>query len=190
MRRARVSSQVSEGGPPASDAAEAEVEKVFREQENVDATSGMRGLPATGELPGAAVRALAENEESVVRAIRLLSRMEQEGTLQELADVLALVKLVREALTDEMVIGAVRRIEALAAVAADPALFALAGRLPAALRAAEADAARATDSPPGFLALVRQMGDPQVRRGLAFFLSLAKHIVPQSASSGSNDAAR
>lgn len=134
----------------------------------------------TGPIPGAVADALAENGESLGRALRILSRMEQEGTLQELADVLALVKLIKEALTDDMVIGLAQRAQHLAAAATDPAVAALAGRLPAALRAAEAAAATAAP-PPTLSGLLRQMRDPEVRRGLAYVLNLARHLPPPTA---------
>src|SRR5690606_6933975 len=113
--------------------------------------------------------------------------MEREGTLEELADLLALVKLVKGALTDEMVIGAARRIEGLAAVATDPVLTALASRLPAALRAAEEEAAHAAQEPPGLIGLLRQLRDRQVRSGVTYFLGLAKLLAPETPSAGKAD---
>lgn len=129
-------------------------------------------------------RALEENDEALARALRLLGRMEQEGTLQELADLLALVKLVKEALTDEMVISMARRLEGLAALATDPRLIELAGRLPKALQAAEQEAAQAAAGPPGLMCLVKKLRQPEVRRGLGFLLSLVKHLAPNAQPTG------
>src|SRR5690606_41346024 len=95
--------------------------------------------------------------------------MEREGTLDELADLLSLVQMAKKALTDQMVVSMVRRVEGLAAAATDPALTGLVNRLPGALRAAEAEAARA--APTGLVGLLRQLRDPQVQRGLTFVLA-------------------
>lgn len=160
-----------------------------REQGKLD---GPTGAVNNGQAPAAVSRAvaqaLAENEESVVRALHVLSRMEREGTLQELADLLAVAKLVKEALTDDMVISLARRIEGLAAVVTDPALTALAERLPGALRVARVDADRAAAEPPGLMVLLKQLREPEVRRGLTFFLSLARHLAPEPPSAGKVDA--
>jgi len=143
---------------------------------------------APAALSGAVAQALAQNEESIARALQALVRMEQEGTLQELADLLAVVKLVRQALSDDMVVSLARRIEGLAAIVTDPALTAMAARLPGALRAAEAAADRAAAEPPGLLALLKEMRDPGVRRGLVCFLTLAKHLAPEPSPAGKVDA--
>lgn len=153
----------------------------------LDARTETVEMQEAGPMPGAVAKALADHQESLGRALQVLSRMEREGTLDELADVLALVKLVKGALTDQMVISLARRIEGLAAVATDPVLTDLAGRLPAALRGAEAEAARSAEEPPGLMGLVRQLRDPQVRSGLTFFLSLAKHLAPAAAPAGKSD---
>lgn len=150
-----------------------------RDQSNVETAAAAVNGQAPAALSGAVAQALAEHDQSVAEALRLLSRMEREGTLKELADLLALVKLLKEAMTDDMVVGLVRRIDGLAAVATDPSVTALASRLPKAVRAAEADAAEAAAQPPGVMALIKQLGDPQVRRGLVFFLSLAKHLAAE-----------
>ena len=140
-------------------------------------------------LPAAVAQALQENGEAVGRALALLGRMEREGTLQELVDVLALLKLLKDALTDEMVIGIAGRVERLAAMTTDPSLVDLAGRLAAAVRQADEEAraeaqaqaqahAGGPPSPPSLMALARQLRDPQVRRGLAYMLRLVKHLAP------------
>lgn len=98
--------------------------------------------------------------------------------MEELADLLTLVKLMKDALTDDMVVGLVRRAEGLAGAATDPALTELLQKAPGAVRAAQAAAAR-TAEPPGVMGLLKEMRDPQVRRGLAFLLSLVKHLAPQ-----------
>jgi len=133
---------------------------------------------AAAATAGPVAETLAEHAESVARAVRILSRMEREGTLEELADLLTLVKLMKDALTDDMVVGLVRRAEGLAGAATDPALTELLQKAPGAVRAAQAAAAR-TAEPPGVMGLLKEMRDPQVRRGLAFLLSLVKHLAPQ-----------
>lgn len=120
---------------------------------------------------------LAEHAESVARAIRILSRMEREGTLEELADLLTLAQLMKNALTDDIVVGLVRRAENLAAVITDPTLTELLQRVPAAVRAARAETEKAAE-PPSLMGLLKEMRDPQVRRGLAFMLNLAKRMAP------------
>ncbi|OUM98541.1 MAG: hypothetical protein BAA04_11580 [Firmicutes bacterium ZCTH02-B6] len=122
---------------------------------------------------------LNEQGESVARALTTLSRMEQEGTLEELAGALTLLKLLKDALTDDMVIGLARRVERLAAVAADPAVSSLLERLPGALRAAESGTV-SQEGAPGLTALWRQLGDPQVRRGLAYLLAVVKRLAPEA----------
>lgn len=148
----------------------------------------VQGTPGWAEdAPRAVVQALAENDASLAQVLRLLGRMEREGTLQELSDLLALVKLVKGALTDSMVIGMARRVEGLAAVATDPVLDDLIKRVPGALRAAEVEAARALEEPPGLMAMLKQLRDPQVRSGLTFVLSLAKHLAPGAPRMGEVD---
>lgn len=120
-------------------------------------------------------------------ALSVVSRMEREGTLDELADLLSLVQMAKKALTDQMVVSMVRRVEGLAAAATDPALTGLVNRLPGALRAAEAEAARA--APAGLVGLLRQLRDPQVQRGLTFVLALAKHLAPAESGHAGDGAA-
>lgn len=135
---------------------------------------------AHASVPEVVAQALAENAESIGRALQVLASMERAGSLQELAEILALIRLLKSALTDDMVIGMAQRVEGLAAVATDPVLTDLVTRLPSALRAAEADAARAATARPSVISLVRQLRDPKVYRGLAFLLSLVKHLAPEA----------
>ncbi len=130
-------------------------------------------------VPEVVTQALTENAASIGRALQVLASMERSGSLQELSEILSLLRLLKSALTDDMVIGMARRVEGLAAVATDPALTDLVTRLPSALRAAEADAARAATARPSVISLVRQLRDPKVYRGLAFLLSLVKHLAPE-----------
>ncbi|MBO8141236.1 MAG: DUF1641 domain-containing protein [Firmicutes bacterium] len=152
-----------------------------REDMRRDVSASADGLPAELRLPDEVGQALAENQESLGRALRLLGRMEREGTLEELADLLAIVKMVKGALSDDMGTGAARRLESLGSLAADPILNELASRLPAALRAAEREAANVA---PGWGGLLKHLRDPAVRRGLAFFLALARHLAPQPMTNG------
>lgn len=150
---------------------------VTQERGELNGRTGTVEQGAAPALPAAVAEALGENGESLARALKLLSRMEREGTLEELASVLALLKLLKDALTDDMVIGLAQRVQHVAAVAADPGVAALADRLAPALRAAEAGAAAASE-PPSLMDLWRKMRDPQVRRGLAYTLELVKHLAP------------
>ena len=94
-------------------------------------------------VPEVVTQALTENAASIGRALQVLASMERSGSLQELSEILSLLRLLKSALTDDMVIGMARRVEGLAAVATDPALTDLVTRLPSALRAAQASATQA-----------------------------------------------
>lgn len=131
-------------------------------------------------MPEVVTQALTENAASIGRALQVLASMERSGSLQELSEILSLLRLLKSALTDDMVIGMARRVEGLAAVATDPALTDLVTRLPSALRAAQASATQAATARPSLMSLMRQLRDPEVYRGLTFLLSLVKHLAPEA----------
>ncbi len=138
-------------------------------------------------VPEVVTQALTENAASIGRALQVLASMERSGSLQELSEILSLLRLLKSALTDDMVIGMARRVEGLAAVATDPALTDLVTRLPSALRAAQASATQAATACPSLMSLMRQLRDPEVYRGLTFLLSLVKHLAPEAPEArGSN----
>lgn len=138
-------------------------------------------------VPEVVTQALTENAASIGRALQVLASMERSGSLQELSEILSLLRLLKSALTDDMVIGMARRVEGLAAVATDPALTDLVTRLPSALRAAQASATQAATARPSLMSLMRQLRDPEVYRGLTFLLSLVKHLAPEAPEARANN---
>lgn len=116
-------------------------------------TSGASGSPAT------LAAAVGANAGDLERALRKLSRLERNGTLDELADAGETLRRVEDALDDDAV-----------ELASDPEVVADVGRL---LRAVE----RAGDADDvGTLGALRALRDEEVQRGLAFLIGLARAL--------------
>lgn len=116
----------------------------------------------------------SEKDASVRRALDLLADMEREGSLEVAAEALAGLKLMRDALTDDMVIGLVRRVNTLLEVGTDPVVARYMVHLPEALR--EAHAEEQMSNPPGIRGLFRLMKDPDVQKTVSMCLRVAKKL--------------
>lgn len=113
-------------------------------------------------------RAIAENPEAIAGFIRRLD------LTNELLDV---VSLGTKALNDEMVtsiVGTATRLGELADSASDPKTVENFDRLLTGVRKASDPENRPQST--GALAMIRQLNDPDVRRGLGFLLGLAKSL--------------
>jgi len=113
-------------------------------------------------------RAIAENPEALAGFIRRLD------LTNELLDV---ASLGTKAMNDEMVtsiVGTVTRLGELADSASDPKTVKNLDRLLSSLR--EASEPENQPRSTGTLAMLSQLNDPDVRRGLGFLLGLAKSL--------------
>lgn len=113
-------------------------------------------------------RAIAENPEAIAGFIRRLD------LTNELLDV---ASLGTKALNDEMVtsiVGTATRLGELADSASDPKTVKNLDRLLTGVRKASEPENRPQST--GTLAMIKQLNDPDVRRGLGFLLGLAKSL--------------
>ena len=97
-----------------------------------------------------------------------LEEARQDGRMEALNELLGLVVLMRSAFTDDMVKGLVRRGEKLLTLAFDPTVQQFAGALLPALHQAEEEFAG--NGRTSMVGLLRDMNNPEVQRGLSYFL--------------------
>lgn len=121
---------------------------------------GDSGSPAT------LAAAVGANAADLERALRTLSRLERDGTLDELAAAGETLRQVEAAVDDETV-----------DLASDPAVVDDIRRLLRAVREAE-DA----EADLGSVGLLRALRDDEVRRGLSFLVALSRSLGEQRAS--------
>lgn len=117
------------------------------------------GSDATGS-PATLAAAVGANAADLERALRKLSRLERNGTLDELAAAGETLRKVEDAIDDDAV-----------ELASDPEVAADVGRL---LRAVET--AGDADDQLGTLATLRALRDEETQRGLAFLVALARAL--------------
>jgi uncharacterized protein YjgD (DUF1641 family) len=131
-------------------------------------TDSQRDQTTEEELSQELKRVIAENPEALAGFIRRLD------LTNELLDVASLGK---EAMNDEMVssiVGTATRLGELADSASDPKTVKNLDRLLSGLREASEPENRPGST--GTLAMLGQLNDPDVRRGLGFLLGLAKSL--------------
>jgi uncharacterized protein YjgD (DUF1641 family) len=115
--------------------------------------------------PATLATAIGANAADLERALRTLSRLERDGTLDELAAAGETLRQVEDAIDPATV-----------DLASDPAVAADVGHL---LRAIEA--ADESDVEVGTLQLLRSLRDEEVKRGLAYLISLSRSLGEQRA---------
>jgi uncharacterized protein YjgD (DUF1641 family) len=119
----------------------------------------------TAGSPATLATAIGANAADLERALRTLSRLERDGTLDELAVAGETLRQVEEAIDPETV-----------DLASDPAVAADVGHL---LWAIEAADERETEL--GTLGVLRSLRDEEVQRGLSYLVALARSIGEQRA---------
>ncbi|KAB1189061.1 MULTISPECIES: DUF1641 domain-containing protein [Haloferax] len=118
---------------------------------------------------------VGENAEDLEGALKTLVRLEQTGTLDELAQVADAATLLTSAMDDEMVMKLAKTGSSLGEVvdtASDPDTV-------RALQTLMRGMGEAGSEPPkrtGTIGMVRQLRDPEVQRGMNFLLALARGI--------------
>lgn len=123
------------------------------------------GGDTTGS-PATLATAVGANAADLERALRTLSRLERDGTLDELAAAGETLREVEDAIDEETV-----------ELASDPAVAADVGHLLRAIETAEEH-----EEALGTLALVGALRDDEVQQGVSYLVALARSLGEQRAS--------
>ncbi|WP_255198703.1 DUF1641 domain-containing protein [Halorarius litoreus] len=128
-----------------------------------ETSSALLGGDGNGGSAGTLATAIGTNPADLERALRTLSRLERDGTLDELAATGETLREVEDAVGDDAV-----------ALASDPEVAGDVGRL---LRAVEAAGEEETEL--GTLGLLQSLRDEEVQQGLSYLVALAREIGEQ-----------
>ena len=137
------------------------------------------------DVPAEVATALEDNPEAVAETIETITRLQESGTLDDLAGLADMVSLLTAATDDEMAMklsGTAGRLGEIADTAADDDVARGLESTLAALGEATAEEPREI----GLLGLVRAMRDPEVRAGMDFLVQVAGALGRERQAAGAD----
>jgi uncharacterized protein YjgD (DUF1641 family) len=137
------------------------------------------------DLPEPVAETIDENPEALADSLETLARLQESGTLDDLAGFADLAALATAAMDDEMVMELSKTGSRLGELADTAAEDDVARGLESTL-AAVGDAQAAEPEPVGLVGLLRAVRDPEVQAGLGFLVALAGALGDGAADDGSS----